>query len=1555
MDQLQDFLAAPTVEKLDGLSKDQLCKVVEHFNFEISVTKGIKVKQFRDLVKEKLVERMILTVDAQSEEMVSPDGTSTPLVMTGVQGGFTFEQQLEILNLQSKERDLDRQLELEKMRIRERERERDFERFKSEQRVQEVKLAQEAERLKLIAEGKIGSISVDSSGDQLVSSRALNIANMTKLLPRFNEKNLDVFFSLFESVADDRGWNDAERTLLLQSVLEGKAQEAFISLSAVDRKDYKIVKETVLKAYELVPEAYRRRFRGWRKGERQTHVEVARELMTHFNRWCASLGINSFESLCDLMILEQFKNIIPERIATYINEQKVKTATEAAVLADELVLIHKNSGFYQKDHNFESHFEKQPTLVKAEYRPNRKIDPNSTCRYCLEKGHWKKECPVLKGKYKASTKAVGLASALIPNEISWVGGISDEGKNQNADKYGGSQADYSPFITTGYVSLVNCSVKVPVRILRDTGSSESFILDSKLNFSPRSSTGKSVLIQGIGLDIFSAPLHRIQLDSELARGEVEIALRPSLPMEGVDMILGNNLAGNRVWGGVIPPVVKANPTLSAEMDKSVQDFPDVFVSCAVTRAMSTGENVSQHNGEKGKDSFDPVNMSVLPSSISRDELILAQGKDAGLTTLFASVKSPQDIESMASGYFLSNGILVRKWMPCNDRGVGEPIFQIVIPDGLRELVLKTAHGDIAGHLGVKKTYHSVMRYFFWPRLKRDVASFIKTCHTCQMVGKPNEVLAPAPLFPIPAVNNPFEYLTIDCVGPLNPSKAGSNYLLTVMCQTTRYPAAYPLRTISTKSVVKALSQFISVFGIPKVIQTDRGTNFTSRMFNQVLQQLRVKHHKSSVRHPESQGGLERFHQTLKQLLRAYCNELNKDWEEGLPWLMLAAREVVQESLGFSPNDLVFGHKVRGPLSLLMDNVTETEMPVNILDYVNGFRRRLYLAGKVARENLVKAQLKMKTWFDRRAECREFSPGDQVLLLLPVTGSSFMARFAGPYSVLKRVTDQNYIVSTPDRRKSTQFCHVNLLKPYFCRSRENAVLGAEVKSVAVVSGVSNSSSSAKSNCTEGESAASEYIIQPRLCNSEQLAKLDVMLEHLPEEHREQLISLIKEFSSLFSDTPSCTDLIYHDIDVGDSLPIKQKFYRGHPEKQNFLEAEVKYLINAGLAKPSHSSWSSPCILVAKPDKTYRFCTDYRKLNGVTKPDSFPLPRMEDCVDSVGSAKFVTKIDLLKGYYQVPLTPRAQEVSAFITPSGLYSYNVMSFGLRNAPATFQRLMNCVVSGLEGCAVYLDDVVVYSQTWEEQRCRLRALFDRLVDAKLTINLAKCEFVKATVTYLGKVVGQGEVRPVREKVRAIDSFPVPTTKKELMRFLGMIGYYRGFCANFSTVVAPLTDLLKANNKFEWSPSCQGAFMNAKLLLSTAPVLVAPRWDRAFQIQVDASQVGAGAVLLQKDDNGVDRPVSYFSKKFNSYQLNYSTIEKETLALVWAVQNFDVYVGGGSMPVVVFSDHNPLTFLQSLRSPNQRLLRWAILLQPYSLEIRHIRGRDNVMADALSRAPVDE
>ncbi len=256
---------------------------------------------------------------------------------------------------------------------------------------------------------------------------------------------------------------------------------------------------------------------------------------------------------------------------------------------------------------------------------------------------------------------------------------------------------------------------------------------------------------------------------------------------------------------------------------------------------------------------------------------------------------------------------------------------------------------------------------------------------------------------------------------------------------------------------------------------------------------------------------------------------------------------------------------------------------------------------------------------------------------------------------------------------------------------------------------------------------------RLSNSVILKDLDVHLSHLTPNQRKDIVVLMEDSCSLFCDIPSQTTVLQHDIDVGDAQPIKQHPYRLNPKKSELMKTEVKYLRQNNFASPSQSAWSSPCLLVPKSDSSVRFCTDYRKVNAVTKPDFFPLPRMEDCIDRVGPAKFVTKLDLLKGYWQVPLTPRASEISAFVTPDDFMQYSVMAFGMRNAPSTFQRLMRIVLNGVENCEAYLDDIVIYSSSWEEHVSSLR-VFSRLAGASLTLNLAKCEFAKATVVYLGK-----------------------------------------------------------------------------------------------------------------------------------------------------------------------------------------------------------------------------
>ena len=333
-------------------------------------------------------------------------------------------------------------------------------------------------------------------------------------------------------------------------------------------------------------------------------------------------------------------------------------------------------------------------------------------------------------------------------------------------------------------------------------------------------------------------------------------------------------------------------------------------------------------------------------------------------------------------------------------------------------------------------------------------------------------------------------------------------------------------SINTKSIVKALSQFISVFGIPQVIQSDHGSNFTSKMFAEVLTQLRVKHKTSSAYHPQSQGALERFHSTLKSLLRTYCSELQRDREEGLPWLLLAAREVSQDSLGFSPNELVFAHKVRGPLSMLKDGLQVAALSVNLIDYVHGFRLRLFLAGRCAKKNMAKAQTRMEI-FNRHAESRLFSPGDQVLALLPIPGSPFRAKFSGPYDIVRQVTEQDYVIATPNRRKSSQLCHVNLLKPYYSPSSRSDVTVDNVGSAALAFRGAVSSSPMVAADGEDEGPPDDCVLLPRLKNSEMLNNLDGLLGHMSEKQRDELKSLILSFSSLFSDVPTCINVMEHD--------------------------------------------------------------------------------------------------------------------------------------------------------------------------------------------------------------------------------------------------------------------------------------------------------------------------------------------------------------------------------------------------------------------------------------------
>lgn len=286
------------------------------------------------------------------------------------------------------------------------------------------------------------------------------------------------------------------------------------------------------------------------------------------------------------------------------------------------------------------------------------------------------------------------------------------------------------------------------------------------------------------------------------------------------------------------------------------------------------------------------------------------------------------------------------------------VHQVVIPTPYRHTVLDLAHNHLGGHLGLKKTLCKVLQHFYWPTVRRDTATYVRSCRVCQLAGKSNQKIPAAPLHPIPAMGEPFTKVVIDCVGPLPKTKRGNMYLFTIMDSTTRYPEAIPLKNITSKTIVKELVKFFTRVGIPKVIQSDQGTNFTSNLFSKAMQELGVQQYLATAYHPQSQGCLERFHQTLKSMLTKYCMEEDKDWDTGIDLLLFAIRDSKQESLGYSPFELVYGHQVRGPLQVLKETWT-TQGSVSSPICVRSLKERLKTVTKIAKDNLEQAQYDMK--------------------------------------------------------------------------------------------------------------------------------------------------------------------------------------------------------------------------------------------------------------------------------------------------------------------------------------------------------------------------------------------------------------------------------------------------------------------------------------------------------------------------------------------------------------------------------------------------------------------
>lgn len=461
--------------------------------------------------------------------------------------------------------------------------------------------------------------------------------------------------------------------------------------------------------------------------------------------------------------------------------------------------------------------------------------------------------------------------------------------------------------------------------------------------------------------------------------------------------------------------------------------------------------------------------------------------------------------------------------------------------------------------------------------------------------------------------------------------------------------------------------------------------------------------------------------------------------------------------------------------------------------------------------------------------------------------------------------------------------------------------------------------------------------------------------LDDVQKSKLAEVVAIFPSSAKEGLGKTTLIKHSIEVGNAKPIKQRYHAVSPAIEKKMYDEVDRMIELDVIEESNSPWSSPVTIVAKSNGKSRLCLDARQVNNLTTKDAYPMPLIDSILSRLNETRFISSIDLKDAYWQIELDESAREKTAFTVPGRpLYQFKRMPFGLCNASQSMCRLMDAVIPSAlrDRVFVYIDDLLVVAEDFDSHIERLEIVAKCLKRANLTINVEKSKFCMRSLKYLGHIIGNGQIKPDPDRIKCIEDIQTPKTVKQVRRFLGMTGWYRRYINNYAAISAPITDVLKKSDRFQWSAEAQSSFEQLKACLISAPVLIHPDFSKPFFVQCDASLSGVGGVLFQIR-NGEEHPIAFMSKKLNTAQKNYSITELECLAAVLCVQKFRCYIEG--MEFTIITDHASLKWLMGQKDLTGRLARWSLKLQIFNFTIEHRKGSMNVVPDTLSRLHVDE
>lgn len=606
------------------------------------------------------------------------------------------------------------------------------------------------------------------------------------------------------------------------------------------------------------------------------------------------------------------------------------------------------------------------------------------------------------------------------------------------------------------------------------------------------------------------------------------------------------------------------------------------------------------------------------------------------------------------------------------------------------------------------------------------------------------------------------------------------------------------------------------------------------------------------------------------------------------------------------------------------NAPTTQVPV--YQYIQQLKERLKLATDAAQQYAREEQARYKQQHDKHCTERSLSKGDLVLILRPTSSHKILAKLDGPYTVVDKFDKWNYVVDLGHRRATF---HINSLRKYIARDENLNVI-----------------------ITTDNDEDGDEIDFPPTYNTDDDGQVKIGKQLTTEQNRD-VEKLIKSFPDVFTSKLGLTHLVEHVIKVTDETPICRPAYKIPHTIADRLDDEVTRLLTENVIVESDTAWTTGVVPVIKSDNSIRLTCDWRALNSRTVPDAYPMSNPADILSLAANSDFVSKIDLKQAFFQIPMASDSQKYTGFRTQSGLWAFTRCAQGLRNSPKTMQRLMDSILRGCHKFAkAHVDDILIYTKgPWARHIQHITEVLTRLRNAGLTVNVSKCEIAMKELCVLGHTIKDGKIGVDDKKIEAIKKLKIPKTKREVKMVLGLLGYYMKMVPNFAGIAHPLTECLKKDkpDKIVWSPVLQKAFDELKTALISKPVLSPPDLEKDYILQTDASNHAIAAILSQwNDDLGHECVISYASRKLLPREENYSTIQKELLAIVWGTQVFENWIYGRK--VFVQSDHRPLAWLNSLSNHNSRLMRWSLFLQRFDLIPSYKKGVNNVNVDALSR-----